>query len=113
MPFTTICPNKGCGETQAPYLDKDTNKAYCSKCNKEITNLTVFVKNQMKMTKQFKPKEKKSFSIKCAACGAEGRPKISGEEVICSACNKPLDQLTPSFKMMLKMQLANADKDIG
>jgi hypothetical protein len=113
MPFTTTCPNKGCGETQAPYLDKDTNKAYCSECHKEITNLTVFVKNQMKMNKQFKPKEKKSFSIKCVQCGVESRPKILNDEVICGSCDKPLDQLTPSFKIMLKIQLAGADKDIG
>lgn len=106
------CTNKGCGETQPPYLDKDTSKVYCSKCNKEIENVTPFAKNQMKMLKQFKEKEKKSFSVKCNLCKAESRPKIVNDEVVCGSCSKKLSHLSPPFVIMLKMQLKKADQDI-
>ena len=106
------CPNKGCGEIQPPYLDKDTDKVYCSKCNKEIENITIFAKNQLKMLKQFKKKEKKSFAVKCNQCNAEERPKLVNNEVICGACNKKLDQLSGPFLLMLKDKLKKVDQDI-
>ena len=107
-----VCTNKGCGETQPPYLDKDSTKVYCSKCNKEIENVTVFAKNQMKMLKQFKQKEKKSFSVKCNKCNVESRPKIVNDEVVCGSCSKKLDQLSGPFVMMLKTQLKKVDQDV-
>ncbi len=73
MPFNMDCPNKGCGACQTPWLDKDTNKVYCSSCNKEIVDVSPFAKNSMRQNKQFRVKEKKSFSVKCASCQFEDR----------------------------------------
>lgn len=113
MAFTMTCTNKGCGNTQTPYLDRDTDQVFCSMCNKEILNVTVFAKNQMKMSKQYKQKEKKSFSIKCNACKAESRPKIVKDDVVCGSCNKNLNgQLSPPYLIMLKQQLKKADQDV-
>jgi hypothetical protein len=112
MPFTMTCTNAGCCALQAPYLDPNTNQVFCSKCSKEIKNATVFAKNQMRMAKQFKPKEKKSFSIKCPACGTEDRPILINNDVSCSFCKKKLDKLSESFVLMLKNQLKKADQEI-
>lgn len=105
MAFTINCNAKGCGQLQSPYLDKDTDKVYCSSCNQEITGLTSIVKNQMKMNKQFRKKEKKPFAVKCVACNMEDRPKLINDKIICACCNKEMTELSPYFITMLKMQL--------
>jgi len=104
MVFSIDCPNKGCGQMQAPYLDKDTNKVYCSKCNREIENVSIFVKNSMRQNKQFRVKEKKSFSVKCASCQFEDRPVLTNDKLLCSACGKE-HQITAQFAQMLKEKL--------
>lgn len=116
MAFTTYCSAKGCGNTQEPYLDTNDNKVYCSNCNSEIPNITQFVKSQMKMNKQFRQKQTKTFSVKCNKCGKEERPKLvkvgAIEDIVCGVCSKSLDSLTPIFKNMLKEKLKTVDKDI-
>jgi hypothetical protein len=112
MAFSTFCTNKGCGKVQEPYIDPKDNKVYCSECDGEITNLTPFVKNQMKSSKQFKKKSAKPFAVKCAKCGREERPKIVQEDIVCGVCNKPMDNLSPIFKNMLKEKLRTVDKDV-
>ena len=107
MAFMLDCTNKGCGETQAPYLDKDTNKVYCSACNREIMNITIFTKNQMKSLKQFKVREKKPFAVKCNSCNTEDKPFLIKDKIVCSFCSKELTHLTESFVRMLKIQLKN------
>lgn len=112
MPFSMSCTNKGCGKTQEPYLDVDTDKVYCSLCDKEIVNVTTFTKAQMKSLKQFRVKKVISFAVKCKKCGKEDRPKLVGKEVNCAGCGKPLDHLSEPFKIMLREKLKTADKDI-
>jgi hypothetical protein len=112
MPFSTFCTNKGCGQIQEPYLDPQDNKVYCSACDKEITNITPFVKTQMKSMKQFKQKQPKPFAVKCAKCGREERPKLVADDVVCGACGKSLDNLSPIFKNMLKDKLKSVDKEV-
>lgn len=112
MPFSTFCTTKGCGKIQEPYLDPKDNKVYCSLCDSEITNLTPFVKNQMKMSKQYKQKQAKPFAVKCAKCGAEERPKVVAEDIVCGACAAPMNNLSPIFKNMLKDKLRTTDKDV-
>jgi hypothetical protein len=112
MPFMMTCTNSGCGKTQPPYIDKDTNEVYCSACDQIIQNVTIFAKTQMKTLKQYRQKEKKSFAVKCEKCGKEERPKIIGDDIVCGACTTPLDNLSPFFKNMLKTQLAKADKEL-
>lgn len=106
------CSSKGCGDTQAPYLDKDTSKVYCSSCNQEIQNVTIFAKNQMKMSKQFRQKEKKPFAVKCNNCSAEQQPILVKDEVTCSSCQKKMDHLTKPFIIMLKDKLKKVGQDI-
>lgn len=112
MAFSTFCTTKGCGKIQEPYLDPQDNKVYCSVCDGEITNLTPFVKAQMRSSKQFRQKKIKTFAVKCVKCGREERPKQVGNDIVCGACNQPLDNLSPIFKNMLKEKLKNADKDV-
>jgi DNA-directed RNA polymerase subunit M/transcription elongation factor TFIIS len=106
------CTNKGCGDTMEPYLDPQTDKVYCSKCDKEIVNVTYFAKAQMKASKQFKKKVIASFAVKCPKCGAEERPKLVKDDIVCRACQKPMDHLSEPFKIMLKDKLKTAGKDV-
>jgi hypothetical protein len=112
MAFSTQCIHKGCYKNMEPYLDPDNNKIYCSSCDQELTNLTHFVKVQLKANKQYKPKQSKSFAVKCLVCKKEDRPKLVGKEVVCSSCSKPLSQLSEPFKVMLREKLKSADKDV-
>jgi rRNA maturation endonuclease Nob1 len=106
------CTNKGCGEVMEPYLDPKNDKVYCSKCDKEISNVTHFTKIQMKMLKQFKQKKVISFAVKCKNCEKEERPKLVGEDIVCGSCKKPLDHLSEPFKIMLRDKLKTVTQDI-
>ena|ERR1700744_2778098 len=106
MAYSLTCTNKGCGQLMSPYLDPKTNKVFCSSCHKEIENVNVIIKNQMKMSKQFRKKEKKSFAIQCPLCSVEDRPKLINDKIICSACNKEM-KLPYQIATMLKMNLKN------
>ncbi len=105
------CTSKGCGQSQAPYLDKDTNKVYCSKCNQEISNVSPFAKSQMKFQKQFRQKEKKPFAVACNHCKHEDRPLLINGKIMCVACKKEITGLNKFFENMLKEQLKNSGDD--
>jgi transcription initiation factor TFIIIB Brf1 subunit/transcription initiation factor TFIIB len=105
MPFLLTCTSKKCGQQTNAYLDPETNEVYCADCGEVITNVSIFTKRQMAHMKQVKPKEKKSFSIKCEHCGKEDRPKIVDDNIVCALCGKTMDNLSPFFKNMLKTQL--------
>lgn len=109
MAFTVPCCNKGCGKIQAPYIDQTDDKVYCSECDKEIPGITNIVKHQMKMNKQFRPKKQKAFGVKCLRCGKDDKPKLVGQDIVCAGCNKPLDQLSEPFKIMLRDKLRSID----
>ena len=112
MPFSTFCTNKGCGKIQEPFLDPQDDKVYCSACEGEITNITHFVKIQMKSMKQYRQRQPKPFAVKCGKCGREERPKIANDDIVCGACAQPMDNLSPIFKNMLKQRLRSIDKDV-
>jgi hypothetical protein len=112
MPFMMVCNNKGCGKHQSPTLSVEDNKVYCAECDKEITNVNPFIKNQMKSMNQIKKENNKSFGIKCNNCGKEGRPKKDNNNLICSFCSKELSQLSPIYKSMLIKMLGNIDKEL-
>ena len=112
MAYSTYCINKGCGKLQEPYLDPKDDKIYCSACNLELTNVTYFVKAQMKASKQFKPKKQVPFAVKCNVCGKEDKPKIVNKSIVCSSCNDPLNHLSDIFKNMLMEHLKKTDKDV-
>ena len=112
MPFSIVCSNKGCGNLMEPYLDPSTNQVFCSKCDKEIVNVTHFVKSQMKQFKQFRPKKSVSFGVKCKFCNAEERPLVKDKNIICPACKKTHTHLSEPFKIMLLDNLKKINQDI-
>jgi hypothetical protein len=111
MAFSITCTNKGCVKIQQPYIDPQTDKVFCSECDREISNISQFAKNQMKASKQFKQKLPSSFSVKCDKCNKVGRPNLINDELFCSSCNKPLTNLSLTFKNMLKEKLKKLAKD--
>ena len=106
------CSNKGCGKHMEPYLDPSDDKVYCSECDRELANITHFVKIQMKTFKQFRQKKTISFAVKCKKCGKEDRPKLKGQDVICPNCNATHDHLSEPFKIMLKDKLKTVSQDV-
>lgn len=90
---------------QQPYIDKKTNEVHCSLCDQIIVNVSDFTKRQMLSLKQYRPKKKETFSVKCNKCNKEGRPHIVDDQVVCGECASPLDNLSPFFQNMLKTQL--------
>lgn len=105
------CENRKCGKTQAPYIDPETNEVFCSECQEPLKNVSSFAKSQMKSMKQYRSKTKQSFAVKCEKCQKETRPKDTGADIVCGACQKSLS-VSPFFKNMLREQLKKADKDI-
>lgn len=108
MPLSIQCTNSGCYNVQEPYLDPATDKVYCSSCDKEL-NVTFFIKSQMRANKQFKQKQKLSYSVTCSKCKNHDRPLVQNNDLICSSCKKPLDNLSQIYKNMLKEQLKSID----
>lgn len=112
MPFSMICNNKGCGKQMEPYLDVKDNRVYCSSCDREMNNVTHFVKVQMKSLKQFRQKQTVAFGVKCQNCNKEAQPKIVNDDIVCPSCNKVHTHLSEPFKIMLKDKLKTANKDV-
>jgi len=102
MAFSTQCTHKSCGQLTTPYLDNDT--IYCSFCDQPLTHLTSFVKNQMKVNKQFKVKTPAAFAVKCSSCNKDDKPILKGNDIVCSKCFSPL-KLSEPFKIMLREKL--------
>ena len=111
MAFSMQCNNLKCGKLQEPYYDPETDKVFCSICEKEIVNITHFIKLQLKNNKQYKPKKQVAFGIKCNKCKSTDQPILNKDEVVCKSCNSPLN-VSLVFKRMLKEQLKNIGKSI-
>lgn len=108
MGFMIQCDNKGCREHQEAVLDKETNKVYCSICNGEIENITIFAKRQMLFTGQIKRDEQKkqAFAVQCQACKKTLCPKIEvGEDktrkLMCAGCGEELSHLSAPYKQTI------------
>lgn len=116
MPFAMFCQHKGCKATvdqMEPYLDVQTDKVHCSVCDRELPNITHFVKVQMRQLKQFRQKQAVPFGVKCKSCQREMQPKVVGDDIVCPGCNKPHTHLSEPFKRMLKEKLKTANKDVS
>ncbi len=103
MAFSTNCSNKGCFKFVEPILDVDTNEAMCPECDKPISNITDFVKRQLKDDKKIKkaPKVQKAFSTPCRACKAVDVPELKKGKLWCSHCGNDLE-CTAAFIQMFK-----------
>ena len=99
MPYKTFCPK--CKAESQPYLEKETAKVFCSKCEEEFKNATHFIKIQLKTFNQYKPKNTKSFSVKCASCNAKDRPILISGNLFCPKCKKEHQNISPQYKYML------------
>ena len=102
---------KKCGMME-PYMDSKTEKVFCSTCFSEIPNVSHFTKMTMKSLKQYKQKSTATFCVKCKNCGTDDQPILANNDVVCPSCKKPHTHLTPTFKMMLKQELAKANQDV-
>lgn len=98
MPYKTFCLK--CKAESEPFLDKDTDKVFCSKCEEEFA-ASHFVKIQLKTLKQFKPKNTKSFTVICSNCKAKDRPNLISGKLFCPKCKKEYNNLSEPYKYML------------
>lgn len=104
MAFSTFCTNKGCNKQMEPYLEKSTDKVYCSVCDQEITSITYFAKMQMKSLNQVKSGPK-IFGIKCGKCKSYETPTLIKGELACPNCKHIHTNITEYFKIAIKEQL--------
>lgn len=109
MDFRSFCDNKGCGKEMRPVVDKDTLTAYCTECGKPVNNISVFMRRQMISHGQVRKNEKKklAWAVKCPHCEKEGPPGLDkkGEKLVCSFCDKEIDNLAKPFEQMIKVNL--------
>lgn len=113
MKFLCYCDNKGCLKEMEPVLDKDTMIAYCTECDKEIKNLSVFMKRQMLFSGQIKKDiaKKIAWSVKCPHCNKENLPSLEDNSLICSLCKKKIDHLAKPFENMIKKHIKSKKED--
>lgn len=111
-----FCDNKGCGKESAVVIDKATKEVYCTECDKPITNVTVFAKNQLVSLGQVKRvvKSQKAFAVKCEPCQKEAPPELDRKtgNLICTFCKQEIKNISAPFKEMLKANLAGSKKQI-
>lgn len=113
MAFSFTCTNKGCGQFMQPYIDPATDIVYCSACDGSLPQITTFVKQQLKMSKKYRPKKNIPFAVKCDKCGKEDKPLlVNDEDIICKFCKKPYANLSEPFKIVLRDKLKTTDTDI-
>jgi len=107
--FMINCSNKGCFKQNEHVVDKTTNQVICIDCGKEIVGVTDFTKRQMISLGQIKRNvvQKQAWAVKCDKCAKEAPPVLDkdGKDLLCSACNKPLDKLAKPFASSIKENL--------
>lgn len=107
MGFVMYCDNKGCGKSQEPYLDKETDQVYCAECGETIKNVTQFAKNSMRGMSQFKKtvKAQQAFSVKCESCSKTAQPKLLKKTLLCPHCGKEHKTLQAPYAHAIKEYL--------
>lgn len=112
--FMTFCGNKGCGKTQEPLLDKETNEVYCSECGGVIVGITEFAKKSMLGMGQIKKTAKKTeaFMIKCASCSKTAQPLLKSNKLMCGECKEELKGLNSIMHRAVKDFLSSKTKDV-
>lgn len=107
MKFRTFCEHKGCRKEMEPVLDKETMKVYCTACDRELQNVTIFMRNQMLAYGQVKKNvsKKMAFSVVCSSCGKSGPPVVDENgELVCSFCSAELN-LSKPFEMVVRQKM--------
>ena len=103
MPVSINCTNKGCGKFNEVVLDTKTDQVFCSVCDKEIANVSHFVKTQLKALKQVRRAKKQAFAIKCEHCKSEGMPKLVNDVFVCAMCSKTVNVSKPFEPLLRKV----------
>jgi len=107
--FRSFCDNKGCGKEMRPVVDKESLTAYCTECAKPVGNISIFMRRQLVSNGQVRRNEKKklAWSVTCNHCKKEGPPSLDkeGNTLVCSFCEKPIDNLAKPFAQMIKVNL--------
>lgn len=107
MSFSVYCNNKGCGKTQIPLLDTDTNEVICSECNKSINSITSFAKAQMKAMGLVKKASatRQAFAVGCKACKKSATPVVKDNVLTCCSCNAPLTDINKPYETAIRQYL--------
>jgi len=108
MGFLLQCDNKGCFEQMEPMLDVESDEVFCSKCGKEIKNVTVFAKRQMKSLGQTMKNQKSSraFAVQCKYCKKTEAPTVDkNNDINCGGCGKLMDYLTAPFANTIRLNI--------
>jgi DNA-directed RNA polymerase subunit M/transcription elongation factor TFIIS len=97
MGFATNCDNKGCGAYMEPLLDKEQDQVICSKCGKELKNITTFAKQQLGFLGQVVKNitSKQAFAVVCKFCNNQQKPTIKNDKAYCKKCGKELNLPSP------------------
>lgn len=112
MPFSINCNNKGCFKQQEPVLNTVTNEVECSECGRPITNVTHFVKVQMKSLGQTKKYAKSAFSVRCEKCKTNALPKLgANDKLVCVGCGVELIVSKP-FELGARERIKKGNSDI-
>lgn len=106
MTISIYCDNKGCFKQNEALLNVDNDEVLCAECGKSITNVTVFMKTQLRASGQIKRfnKKQQTFSVKCPFCEKESCPKLAEKQgLVCSQCGESLeDKLSKPYVLMIK-----------
>jgi uncharacterized Zn finger protein (UPF0148 family) len=108
MAFLTTCNNRGCNHSVAAELELETGKVFCPDCGKEISNLTIFTKNQIKNAKQIKKPKKEAFSTICPACKHDALPALNKtNQLVCVKCQAQLINIPIPFQPLIREAIKN------
>ena len=119
MNFITFCSHKDCRKEMSPVVDKETNEAYCSICDRKIDTVSEFMRRQLRAFGNVRQTEKKksAYSVKCETCGTtdtpdlkattveEGGKKVSKEGLFCRKCSAEIKSLSKPFAQTIKSLL--------
>ena len=107
MELNILCPNKGCQKYNSPKYDQDTKKVHCSVCDGEMPNVSIFIVNQLKVNKKFRPKggPKKHYAFDCPGCKIVDRPKCVNDKLLCVHCETEFTQITIFYAPFIKQYL--------
>lgn len=96
MAMSVFCKN--CKNLSDICLDKNNDNVYCVECDHQISDVTIFVKNNLKGSRAFRqPKKTNSaFETVCSSCNKKGKPIVKDNKAFCFDCKKEI-KLSPHF----------------
>ncbi len=92
-----------CNKTTDAKLRKETELVICSDCGQQIENVTSFIVNAMRSSREFIEEKKQSFSFPCKPCAmrTSGLVTLDGKQVICTECGGELG-VSPFMRLTMK-----------